>query len=389
MEPRRKRLVLVGPVYPYRGGIAHFLEKMARDLRARGHTVEVVTFTRQYPERLFPGATQYEAAPPPYPVAAVRLIDTLNPASWIRAVRHVARFAPDAVVFKYWMPFFAPAFGTIARLLRRRGIPSIAVVHNALPHERRPGDAALSNYFLRACAGFVTLSEAVTRDLGVLGVRGPVRQVAHPVYDVFGEALPKADARAKLGLPPDAPVLLFFGFVRKYKGLHALLEAMPRLVEALPGVRLVVAGEFYEDEAPYREQIARLGLSEHVALHDRYVPNDAVATYFSAADLVVQPYLSATQSGVAQIAFHFERPVVVTDVGGLAEIVRGGRAGLVVPPGDPEALARAVLRFFREDLAERLTAGVREAKKQYGWEPLYEAIEALVDAVNAGSCVER
>ena len=378
MTPEGKRLVLVGPAYPYRGGIAHFLEKMARDLRARGHDVEIVTFTRQYPERLFPGATQFEPAPSRSAVPAVRLIDTLNPVSWLRAARHIARLAPDAVVFAYWMPFFAPAFGTLARRLRRRGIPSIAVVHNALPHEPRPGDVALSKYFLRACAGFVTLSDAVTRDLAALGVRGPVRQVAHPVYDVFGAPVPKASARAKLGLPADAPVLLFFGFVRKYKGLHVLIEAMPRIVAALPGVRLVVAGEFYEDEAPYRERIERLGLTEHVVIHDRYIPNDAVATYFSAADLVVQPYVSATQSGVAQIAFHFERPVVVTDVGGLAEVVPDGRAGFVVPPEDPEALARAVVRFFREGLAERLAAGVREAKRRYGWEPLYEALETLV-----------
>ncbi|GIV58657.1 MAG: glycosyl transferase [Rhodothermaceae bacterium] len=378
MSADAKKLALVGPVYPYRGGIAHFTEATYRGLQARGHDVAAITFRRQYPAWLFPGTTQFEATPPADPIPAERLIDTVHPGTWLRSARHIARLAPEAVVFQYWMPFFAPAFGTVARWLRRRDIPALAVVHNALPHEGRPGDRALSRYFLRACAGYVTLSEAVTRDLATLGVRGPVRQVAHPVYDRFGDPVPKAEARAALDLPPDAPVLLFFGFVRRYKGLHVLLEALPRIVAERPDVRLVVAGEFYEDEAPYRQQIATHGLSEHVHLHAGYIPNDRVATYFSAADLVVQPYVSATQSGVAQIAFHFERPVVVTDVGGLAEVVPHGRAGLVVPPGDPEALAGAVLRFFREGLAGRLAEGVRAQKERYGWTPLLEAIEALI-----------
>ncbi|GIV60109.1 MAG: glycosyl transferase [Rhodothermaceae bacterium] len=373
-----KRLVLLGPVYPFRGGIAHFTEAMYRGLRARGHTVEAVTFSRQYPRVLFPGKTQYEAARPADPVPAVRLLDSVNPVSWLRTARYIARRRPAAVLLAYWMPFFAPAFGTVVRYLRRRGIPSVAVVHNALPHERRPGDRVLGRYALRACAGYVTLSDAVTRDLAVLGVRGPVRQVVHPVYDRFGSPLPKAAARAALGLPLEAPVVLFFGFVRRYKGLHVLLDALPHVLRTLPDVRLVVAGEFYEDEAPYREQIAAHGLETRVVMHAEYIPDDTVATYFSAADLVVQPYVSATQSGVVQIAYHFERPVVVTDVGGLAEVVPHGRAGLVVPPGDPRALAGAILRFFRENLSERLVAGVRTEKQRYGWTPLLEALEALI-----------
>lgn len=375
IQPRR--FVLVGPVYPYRGGIAHFTEALGRALRARGHRVSAVTFTRQYPERLFPGKTQFETAPAEDPLPTDRLIDTLNPLSWRRAARHVAAQRPDAVVFQYWMPFFAPAYGMMAGYLRRRGVGRLAVVHNALPHEQRPGDAWLTRFFMRRCSGLLALSASVRADLRTLGATAPVRQVEHPVYDLFGAPRPRAEARAALGLPEDAPVVLFFGFIRRYKGLQVLLEAMPRVLEQLPAARLVVAGEFYEDAAPYQAQIRRHGLEAHVHLHAEYIPNPEVTTYFSAADLVVQPYLSATQSGVVQIAYHFERPVLVTDVGGLAEVVPHGRAGLVVPPDDPAALARAVVRFFTEQLAAPLAAGVRQEKQQYSWSRLCEAVEEL------------
>jgi D-inositol-3-phosphate glycosyltransferase len=378
--PSPKHVALVGPLYPYRGGIVHFLETMYHGLRARGHAVSAVTFKRQYPELLFPGKTQYEAKPPAHPIPAPRLLDTVNPLTWRATARHLARQRPDAVVFKYWMPFFAPAFGTVARHLRRRGIRIYAVVDNAIPHERRPGDLALSRSFLRSVDGCIVMSESVERDLERLGVAAPVRRIAHPIYDLFGAGMPRAEARALLGLPAGAPVLLFFGFIRRYKGLHALLDAMPRIVRALPDVRLVVAGEFYEDAAPYRAKIDAHGLQEHVRLCSDYIPNEEVPRYFSAADVVVQPYVSATQSGVAQIAYQFDRPLVVTDVGGLAEVVPHERAGLVVPPEDPEALAVAVIRFFEEGLAERLTAGVREEKTKYSWDRLYEALEDLMQA---------
>lgn len=378
-QPRPPRhFALVGPLYPYRGGIGHFLETMVHGLGHRGHRVSAVTFSRQYPELLFPGKTQYETAPPAQPIDAPRLVDTVNPLSWFATARHLARLRPDAVVFKYWMPFFAPAFGTIARRLRRRGTRVLVVVDNAIPHERRPGDLALSRYFFNSVDGCIVMSDAVGRDLARLGVDVDVRQVAHPIYDIFGEAEPRADARAALGLPADAPTLLFFGFIRRYKGLHVLLDAMPRIAAALPEAQLVVAGEFYEDEAPYRQRIDALGLGDRLRLCSDYIPNEAVARYFSAADVVVQPYVSATQSGVAQIAYQFDRPLIVTDVGGLAEIVPDGEAGLVVPPEDPDALADAVIRYFREGLAARLTEGVRREKKKYSWDRLYEALEDLL-----------
>jgi D-inositol-3-phosphate glycosyltransferase len=374
----RNRLVLVAPMHPYRGGIAHFAETMYEGLQARGHEMEAVTFTRQYPERLFPGKTQYVTDDLEHPAPARRLLDTINPASWFKTARHLTRWRPDALIFHYWMPFFAPAFGTVARRVRKAGAKVLVVVHNALPHERRVGDVALGRYFLKTAHGCIVMADAVARDLETLGVNAPVRQIGHPVYDLFGPALPRDEARRLLGLPPEAPVLLFFGFVRKYKGLHVLLESLPRVVAALPGARLVVAGEFYEDEALHRTLIDRYGLHEHVHLHADYIPDADVSRYFSAADVVVQPYVSATQSGVAQIAFHFDKPLIISDVGGLAEVVPHEKAGLVVPPEDPAALAEAVVRFFEEKMSTRLAEGVRQEKQKYSWDRLYEAVEAFL-----------
>ncbi|HMB91331.1 MAG TPA: glycosyltransferase, partial [Rhodothermales bacterium] len=264
-------------MYPYRGGIAHFLETMYWGLQQRGHTTAAVTFTRQYPELLFPGKTQYETTPVENPVPTVRLLDTINPVTWWKTARHIARLQPDAVVFKFWMPFFGPSFGTIARHVRKRDIKVLVVVDNAIPHERRPGDLALARYFLRATDGCIVMSDAVAEDLKTLGVDTPIRQVVHPIYDIFGSPPPQDVARAALGLPEEAPVLLFFGFIRRYKGLHVLLEAMPRILATRPDAQLVVAGEFYDDEAPYRDLIAQHGLDAQVHLHADYIPNEQVS----------------------------------------------------------------------------------------------------------------
>lgn len=370
-------IALVGPAYPYRGGIAHFLEKMQRGLTDRGHRTQIFTFTRQYPELLFPGKTQFASlatAPDPLPV---RTIDALNPLSWIASARRIGRSSPRVVVFKYWMPFFAPAFGTVARRVRTSGSRVVVVVDNVVPHERRPGDVLLTRYFLSAVDGFVVMSRKVGDDLRTLGYRAPVRLVEHPTYDNFGAAIPRHVARERLGLPADTPVLLFFGFVRRYKGLQTLLSAMPAVTQALPSARLLVAGEFYDDEQAYRRQIADLDLDDRVTLFSDYIPDEDVTTFFSAADAVVQPYTAATQSGVAQIAFNFDRPVITTDVGGLAETVKHGRTGLVVEPDNPSALASAVIAFFREGMGTKLSAAVAREKERFGWRPLFEAIEEL------------
>lgn len=377
------RITLLGPFWPYRGGIAHFSAAMARALTARGHDVRTATFRRQYPEALFPGKTQLEPGPPPeYLSRAPRTLDTLNPLTWYGTARRIAAEGADVAVLAYWMPFFAPAMGTVARQLRKRGVTVLCVVHNAIPHERRPGDVALGRYALGVCDGLIVMSDQVRREVERLGVEAPVQQIAHPVYDHFGPAVPREEARQRLALPADAPVFLFFGFVRPYKGLHILLDAFPRVLARVPDARLVVAGEFYSDEAVLRAQAAALG--DAVRFDADYIPDDRVALYFSAADAIVQPYVTATQSGVAQIAFHYGRPVITTDVGGLAEIVPDGEAGLVVPPEDPEALAAALIRFVKEDLGEGLAEGVRRERQRYSWDRVVEAVEALVAAGDGG-----
>ena len=380
----RDRWTLIGPAWPYRGGIAHFQLATARALAARGHTVEAVTFRRQYPERLFPGTSQFEDGPPPSDrPPAPRLLDPLDPRTWLQAARHVADSGADVTVLMVWMPFFAPMVGVVARRLRKRGVRVLAVVHNALPHERRLGDRLLTRFALAGCDGLVVLSDAVAADVAGLGVTAPVRQVPHPVYDGFGEPVARDHARAALAgavpggvaLPADAPVFLFFGFIRRYKGLHVLLDAWAEVVRQRPDAVLVVAGEFYADEDAIRQQAAALGGS--VRLDAGYLPDDRIPLYFSAADAVVQPYLSATQSGVAQIAFHYGRPVITTDVGGLAETVPDGVAGLVVSPDDPAALADALVRFVQEGMGPNLEAGARG--QQVTWDRLADVLEGLAE----------
>ncbi|MBM3318700.1 MAG: glycosyltransferase [Candidatus Eisenbacteria bacterium] len=372
------KIVYIGTAHPMRGGIAHFNAILARELAER-HEVRFLSFTRQYPGLFFPGKTQFVADPggAPQPAVAARaVLDSIDPLSWLRTARLAAAERPDLLLFKYWMPFFAPAFGTIIRRVKRR-LPARAlfVCDNVIPHERRPLDGALTRYALGPADGFVVLSAAVRDDLLAVRPDARWRLVPHPIYDIFGARGDKAAARRELGLG-EGPWLLFFGYVRRYKGLDLIIEALPRIRERVP-VRLLVAGEFYEGEARYRERVRELGLGDAVRFDADYIPESRVPLYFSAADAAVLPYHSATQSGIVQVAYHLDTPVLCTAVGGLHEVVREGRTGFVVPPEDVPALAQAVIRFYEEGWEERLRAGVREVKGEYSWAPLVRAIEEL------------
>jgi D-inositol-3-phosphate glycosyltransferase len=376
------KIIIVGTAYPLRGGIAHFNALLASHLAGR-HAVETITFKRQYPRFLFPGSTQEEQGSPMNAAPAPQLVDSINPLNWASVGRLIRRKKPDLLIFKYWLPFFGPCFGTIASTARQNpGTKVLFICDNIIPHERRPGDLLFTRYAFKRADYFIVQSDAVERDLLKYFPRAVYKKVPHPVYENFGAALPVVEARRQLGIS-SKKVVLFFGYIRAYKGLRVLIDAL-RLVNDRAGaekVTALVVGEFYDDEQKYRDRAAELNLTEDIRFVSAYVPNDNVALYFSAADVVVLPYLSATQSGIAQIAYNFEKPLIVTNVGGLAEVVRDGETGTVIPPGSPEALAKAIEDFFRPGIADRYAKAVRVEKAKYSWDNFVEAIESLRGSV--------
>ncbi|WP_310392315.1 glycosyltransferase [Hymenobacter sp.] len=372
------RVVIIGPAYPLRGGLATYNERLARAFAEAGDEVRIVTFSLQYPDFLFPGQTQFSTEAPPADVAIEVSLNSVNPLSWLRVGQRLRAERPDVVVFRFWLPFMGPALGTVARLVRGNGHTRVvAITDNVIPHEKRPGDGPLTRYFLSACDGFVAMSRSVLGDLRRLGFgRKPALYRPHPLYDNFGSIKPKSVARAALGLPDTTGYLLFFGFIRAYKGLDIMLEALAdkRLAE-LP-IKLIIAGEFYEDAAPYEELIRRHQLEDRIVRATDFIPNEKVVDYFCAADLIVQPYKNATQSGVSQIAYHFERPMLVTDVGGLAELIPDGVVGYVVPP-TAQAIADAVVDFYANQREAAFTAGVRAEKTKFSWPAMVAALKEV------------
>lgn len=371
-------IVLIGTAYPLRGGIAHYFALLYKYLSKR-HRVTMVTFSRQYPDFLFPGKSQEESpSGNEGAIPSEQLIDSINPLSWISTARSVIKKNPDLLIFKYWLPFFAPCFGVIAMLVKRRTKAKVLYVcDNVVPHEHRLGDRALTNFAFRYADFFIVQSKPVERNLAELKPGAKYEFVHHPIYEIFGGQLPKPEAQMQLSVPGER-VLLFFGYVRKYKGLDTLLDAMPHVLKELP-VKLLVVGEFYESENHYRNRIRDEGLESHVKVFSEYVPNDQVGKYFSACDVVVLPYNSATQSGIVQIAYQFDKPVIATDVGGLSEVVIDGRTGFVVKPREPEELARAIIRYYRENREAEFGANVHEEKRKYSWDALTNAIERLME----------
>ena len=368
------KVIIVGTAYPYRGGLSAFNERLAYEYLQRGDEVEIYTFTLQYPSFLFPGKTQYSDEPAPKGLTIHRRINSINPFNWLKTGREIARKRPDLLITKFWLPFMAPCLGTIERRVRRNGHTRIvSILDNIIPHEHRPGDRIFARYFVRSTDAFVAMSRSVLDDLSLFDTKKPRRFCPHPLYDHYGDILPKEEARRMIGIDTDGRYVLFFGFIRSYKGLDLLLDAMadPRIAQR--DIRLIVAGEFYGDPKPYMEQIERLGIADRIKLCTDFIPDSQVNRYFCAADLVAQPYKSATQSGVTQIAFHFEKPMLVTDVGGLAEIVPDGKIGYVVQP-DAHQIADAIVRYYDEQREAPFTEAVRHEKQKYSWDKMVEAI---------------
>ena len=376
------KITILGPAHPYRGGLASIMEIMARTFASRGHDVGIKTFTVQYPSFLFPGKSQTVSAPPPADLHIERCVNTVDPFNWWRVGRAIRRERPDFVLMKYWTPFMAPCFGTIARLARGNGhTRTICQIDNVEPHEHHFIDRPFNRYFLRAVDGFVYMSEQVHGELKAYS-NAPALFSPHPLFENFGERVARNEACVRLGLEPTVDYVLFFGLIRDYKGLDLLLDAWAELRRRglTAGRRLIVAGEFYTPKERYLRQIADNGLQDEVILHDRFIPDEQVKYYFSAADFVVQPYRTATQSGVTQIAYQFCVPMVVTDVGGLSEIVPDGRVGYVCEP-TVQGVADAVARMYDGDTIERFRLNCIEERKRFSWEEMCTRIAELYEMV--------
>lgn len=377
MEKPRS-VVLIGSSWPLRGGLATYNERLAREYARQGCDVSIYTFSLQYPSLLFPGKTQYSDEPRPQDLRICVTVNSINPFNWISIGYKIKKQRPDLVIAKFWIPFMAPCLGTICRIIRsNRHTRVVSVIDNIIPHEKRPGDRLLARYWTGSVDGFIAMSKAVLQDLETFDRKKPKSFCPHPLYDNFGDPVPRQEALKELGLDPGFRYLLFFGFIRDYKGLDLLLQAMADRRLASSDIKLIVAGEFYCDPAPYHRIISENHLEEKVILRTDFIPDSKVYLYFCASDLVVQPYKSATQSGVTQIAYHFNKPMVITDVGGLSEIVPDGEVGYVVQP-EPAAIADAVMRFFESGVAEAFSVNASKEKVKYSWKRLTDAIDCLV-----------
>ncbi len=373
------KVIIIAPAYPYRGGIAASSHRLAEQYIAEGHTVEIFTFTLQYPSFLFPGKTQYSSDPAPA-LDIVRRVNSINPFNWIKVAREVAWHKPDLVIMRFWLPFMSPCLGTIARAIKclYKKTKIISIVDNIIPHEKRIGDKIFARYFVGSIDGFVSMSKSVQQDLKQFNKKNkPSLFSPHPLYDNFGQKMTKTQAAQNLGLEANARYLLFFGIIRDYKGLDILIEALSHPSLRRLGVKLIVAGEFYNNSQKYFEQAQSLKVEDMILWHNEFIADAKVKDYFGIADIVVQTYKSATQSGITQIAYHFERPMLVTRVGGLAEIVPDGKAGYVVDT-DAKAVADALADFYDNDRHDSFVEGVREQKKLYGWDRMTATINLLM-----------
>lgn len=367
------KIAYIGSAHPLRGGLATFNERLATLLQEQGHDVTLYSFSLQYPSFLFPGKTQYTDEPAPAQLKIRSIINSVNPLNWYQVGKTIRRERPDLIIIKFWLPFMGPCFGTILRVAKgNKHSRVVSILDNVLPHEKRPGDKPFTRYFLSQADSFVAMSKEVLGDLKLFSQK-PAVYTPHPLYDNYGQGMQKADACAQLGIPDSDNYLLFFGFIRKYKGLDLLLEAMsdPRI--RAKNLKLIVAGEYYGDEQYYTDLIATYKLGDSIKLFTDFIPNDEVRLYFSAADLVVQPYRSATQSGITQIAYHFEKPMVVTNVGGLAENVPDGKVGFVAAP-DATSIADAILKFYQPEALPDLHANIIKEKSKYSWGTFIEKL---------------
>ena len=369
------QLIIMGPAWPLRGNLAAFDEKLAQDFMQASIQTKLYTFSLQYPNFLFPGKTQYSSDPAPKGLSIDVAMNSINPFNWIKVGLKIKKERPDLIIVRYWIPFLAPCLGTILSIVKwNKHTKVIAIVDNMIPHEKRIGDTLFTKFFVRAVDGFLTMSKKVQADVKIF-TNKPSCISPHPIYDHFGEAMPSSDARKLLNLQDTDKVILFFGFVRAYKGLDLLIEAMSQPAIKAAGIKLVIAGEFYESPTPYLEQIKALGLSDTISVYNEYIGERDVKLYVSAADFIIQPYRNATQSGVTPMAYHFLKPMLVTNVGGLADTVPNLKTGIVVTPTS-EAIAQGIETLY-EMGENHFNLNIIEEKKKYSWSQMTEKFLAL------------
>lgn len=375
------KITLLGTAYPFRGGLAAYNERLIQQFNEEGSQGNIETFTLQYPNFLFPGETQYADWEDPKGVDITESVNSVNPFNWIKVGRKIKKQKPDILIIKYWLPFMAPAFGTIARIVKsNKHTKVISILDNIIPHESRIGDKQLSKYFVGAVDAFIGMSQSVLDDLNQFTSIKPRAFSPHPLFDNFGKAVSKTEAARFLNLPSDQKYLLFFGLIRDYKGLDLLLEAMAEDLLKEKDIKLLVAGEFYSDSKPYFDLIEKHNLKDRIIMHTKFVPDPEVKYYFGLADLIVQPYKSATQSGVTQIAYHFEKAMLVTNVGGLSEIIPHGKVGFVVEP-NPKEIAESINEFYDKNLEEPFHKHILAEKEKYAWSKMTKTILDLYKEV--------
>ena len=371
------KITILGSAHPLRGGLAAYNERLAREFMYEKDEVTIETFSLQYPEFLFPGTTQYSSLPKPADLTIHVTVNSINPFNWIKTGLKIRRQRPDILVVKFWLPFMAPCLGTICRIIRRnQHTRIISILDNIIPHEKRIGDTLFTKYFVNSVDAFIAMSDSVYNDLSVFDQTKPRLLNPHPLFDNYGEAVDKISAIQKLNLDTSKKYLLFFGLIRDYKGLDIVLKAMATEQLRNSDIQLIVAGEYYSNREEYEQLIRELAIKDKVELHTRFIPDDEVYLYFCAADMVVQPYKHATQSGVTQICYHFNKPMLVTNVGGLPEIVPDNKVGFVVAP-DEQSVANAILRFYNEEKEQEFVQNIQEEKKKYSWKVMTEKVKQL------------
>ncbi|MBL7883982.1 MAG: glycosyltransferase [Bacteroidia bacterium] len=377
MSEKKLKSIIIGPAFPLRGGISNFNEALCRAMNQSGIETKIISFSLQYPSFLFPGKTQYDNGIGPKDITIETKINSINPFNWINVAKQIKNEKPDFIVLRYWLPFMGPCLGTIAKLSKKNStIKAIAITDNVIPHEKRIGDSAFTNYFIKQCDGFIAMSKSVLDDLSSFTKTSQKLFLPHPIYNIFGEKVSKKDALNSLHLNANDKHVLFFGFIRKYKGLDLLIEAMAdkRLQDL--NVKLIIAGEYYEDATPYNQLIEKHHLQNRIILKTEYIASEDVKNYFCAADIIAQPYRTATQSGVTQIAYHFEKPMLVTHVGGLPEIVPHKKVGYVTEV-NVLSIADAIADFYLHHKEAEFTQNTIEEKKRFEWSSFVDGLKKL------------